>query len=75
MREMAFSSPKKEKFLGWGGGGGSVGGILPDPLAPRAFGGPWTFSTVRTPRKMHATPLGERKNKQNVFAIFVSFLV
>ena len=30
---MAFPSPKK----------------APDPSAPRAFGAPWTFLTVRTP--------------------------
>ena len=29
----------------------------PDPSVARAFGAPWTFSTVRTSRKMHATPL------------------
>ena len=27
-----------------------------DPSAARAHGAPWMFSTVRTPRKMHATP-------------------
>ena len=29
----------------------------PDPSSARVFGAPWTFTTVRTPRKMHATPL------------------
>ena len=33
------------------------GGMPPGLSAARAFGAPWTFSTVRTPRKMHATPL------------------
>ena len=31
--------------------------MSPDPSSVRAFGAPRMFSTMRTPRKMHATPL------------------
>ena len=35
--------------------------------AVRAFGAPWTFSRVRTPRKMHATSLySHRLQPQNI---------
>ena len=39
------------------GGGGGRWGHAPDPSETRTFGAPWTFSTVRTTRKMHATPI------------------
>ena len=29
----------------------------PDPSVAHPLGAPWTFSTVRTPLKMYATPL------------------
>ena len=53
--KLHFRALKSKTFLVGVGRWGR--GMSPDPSSARAFGAPRTFPTVRTPRKMHATPL------------------